>query len=78
LAIELVSRFQYPRIHKEVRWLLLNFPAQAVAEPEALPILHGGSLPDDVSFQLKVCRRASLERLDLLANPYSTFCTGLL
>ncbi|KAG7134671.1 Phosphatidylinositol 4-kinase stt4 like protein [Verticillium longisporum] len=53
IAIELVSRFQIPRLHQEVRWLLLNFPAKAVSEPEALPILLGGTLPNDVSFQLK-------------------------
>lgn len=55
LAIELTTRFPYPRVHKEVRWLILNFPAKAVSEPEALPVLFGGSLPGDVSFQLKVC-----------------------
>ncbi|KAK3330292.1 hypothetical protein B0H66DRAFT_55915 [Apodospora peruviana] len=53
LAIHLASRFQYPRIHKEVRWLLLNFPTKAAAEPEALAVLIDGSLPEDVSFQLK-------------------------
>jgi phosphatidylinositol 4-kinase len=53
LAVHLISRFQYPRIHKEVRWLLLNFPAKAAVEPEALAVLLDGSLPEDVSFQLK-------------------------
>ncbi|KAK0656028.1 hypothetical protein B0T16DRAFT_451649 [Cercophora newfieldiana] len=53
LAVHLTSRFQYPRIHKEVRWLLLNFTAKAVTEPEALAVLVDGSLPADVSFQLK-------------------------
>ncbi|KAK0737694.1 hypothetical protein B0T21DRAFT_286505 [Apiosordaria backusii] len=53
LAVHLASRFPYPRILKEVRWLLLNFPAKAVKEPEALPILIDGSLPEDVTFQLK-------------------------
>lgn len=55
LAIQLSTRFPYPRIQKEVRWLLLNFPAKAVSEPEALAVLLGDSLPEDVSFQLKVC-----------------------
>jgi phosphatidylinositol 4-kinase len=54
LAIELATRFPYPRIQKEVRWLLLNLPGKAISEPEALPVLLGGYLPDDVSFQLKV------------------------
>ena len=54
MAIELTNRFQYPKIQKEVRWLLLNFPDKAVNEPEALAVLLGGALPEDVSFQLKV------------------------
>ncbi|KAF6814556.1 phosphatidylinositol 3-kinase 3 [Colletotrichum sojae] len=53
IAIELVTRFPYPRIQREVRWLLINFPQKAISEPEGLPILLGGSLPHDVSFQLK-------------------------
>ncbi|CAK7204679.1 Phosphatidylinositol 4-kinase stt4 [Sporothrix eucalyptigena] len=53
LAIELATRFQNPRVIKEVRWLLLNFPSKAIDEPEALPLLLDGSLPHDVSFQLK-------------------------
>jgi phosphatidylinositol 4-kinase len=54
LAVHLASRFPYPRVQKEVRWLLLNFPAKAAGEPEAIPVLINGALPDDVSFQLKV------------------------
>ncbi|KAI1259653.1 phosphatidylinositol 3 [Xylariaceae sp. FL1019] len=53
LAIELVSRFSMPSILHEVRWLLLNFPTKALYDPEALPILFGGELPQDVRFQLK-------------------------
>ncbi|KAK3394520.1 hypothetical protein B0H63DRAFT_426462 [Podospora didyma] len=53
LAVHLISRFQYPRIHKEVRWLLLNFTAKAASEPEALAVLIDGMLPEDVGFQLK-------------------------
>ncbi|KAK4245632.1 hypothetical protein C7999DRAFT_42852 [Corynascus novoguineensis] len=53
LAVHLASRFPYPRVQREIRWLLLNFPTKAVAEPEAIPILIDGALPDDVSFQLK-------------------------
>jgi phosphatidylinositol 4-kinase len=54
LAIQLVSRFNMPSVHQEVRWLLLNFPAKAIYDAEALPILFGGELPEDVRFQLKV------------------------
>ncbi|OLN95846.1 Phosphatidylinositol 4-kinase STT4 [Colletotrichum chlorophyti] len=53
IAIELVTRFPYPRVQRDVRWLLINFPQKAVSEPEGLPILLGGTLPSDVSFQLK-------------------------
>ncbi|KXX81698.1 Phosphatidylinositol 4-kinase STT4 [Madurella mycetomatis] len=53
LAVHLASRFPYPSVHKEVRWLLLSFPAKAAMEPEAIPILVDGVLPDDVSSQLK-------------------------
>ncbi|KAL2263846.1 hypothetical protein VTK26DRAFT_4755 [Humicola hyalothermophila] len=53
LAVHLASRFPYPRVHREIRWLLLNFPAKAATEPEAIPVLIDGALPDDVNFQLK-------------------------
>ncbi|CZR50731.1 related to phosphatidylinositol-4-kinase [Phialocephala subalpina] len=53
LAIQLISRFSFPRLLKEIRWLLLNFPDKALSEPEALPVLLGETLPNDVSFQLK-------------------------
>jgi len=54
LAIELVNRFSMASVHQEVRWLLLNFPARAISNADALPILFGGELPSDVRFQLKV------------------------
>ncbi|PKS11831.1 hypothetical protein jhhlp_001125 [Lomentospora prolificans] len=58
LIIELATRFPFPRLHAQIRWLLLNVPARAVDEPEALPLLLGGVLPDDVNFlQLKVTSR---------------------
>ena len=58
LAIELVSRFPGPSVQGAVRWLLLNFPAKVISEAEALPILLGGELPQDVRFQLKVCEHS--------------------
>jgi phosphatidylinositol 4-kinase len=54
IAIQLATRFPSARLHKEVRWLLLNFPDKALSEPEAVQLLLGESLPADVSFQLKV------------------------
>ncbi|PHH63780.1 hypothetical protein CDD81_5437 [Ophiocordyceps australis] len=53
IAIELATRFYMPRLHREVRLLLLGMPDKAVSEPEALPLLFGGQLPDDVNSQLK-------------------------
>ena len=54
LALQLIARFPSARLQKEIRWLLLNFPDKAISEPEAVNVLLGGSLPSDVSFQLKV------------------------
>ncbi|KAF2759256.1 hypothetical protein EJ05DRAFT_339209 [Pseudovirgaria hyperparasitica] len=53
LAVHLASRFQVPGIHQQVRWQILNFPEKVLEEPEALEILLGSSLPNDVIFQLK-------------------------
>lgn len=53
LAIQLVFRFPSQRLRNEVRWLLLNQPDKAIHEPDALQILLGNGLPNDVSSQLK-------------------------
>ncbi|KAK8095944.1 Phosphatidylinositol 3 [Apiospora kogelbergensis] len=53
LAIELVNRYSFASVRNEVRWLLLNFTEKAIHEPEALPILLGGDLPNDIRSQLK-------------------------
>lgn len=56
IAIELATRFHFPRLLRDVRFLLLTMPERAISEPEALPIIFGGHLPDDVTVQqLKVC-----------------------
>lgn len=54
IAIELATRFNSPRLHKDIRHLLLSAPEKAVSNPEALPLMFGGHLPDDVNAQLKV------------------------
>ncbi|KAL8713522.1 MAG: hypothetical protein Q9220_002384 [cf. Caloplaca sp. 1 TL-2023] len=54
LAIQLATRFQSLRLTNEVRRLLLLHPERAIAEPDALQILLGPSLPNDVNSQLKV------------------------
>ncbi|EMD85075.1 hypothetical protein COCC4DRAFT_45488 [Bipolaris maydis ATCC 48331] len=53
IAVHLVKRFQSQRLNNEVRWQILNFPQKALDEPDALEILLGNSLPNDVSFQLR-------------------------
>jgi phosphatidylinositol 4-kinase len=64
LAIALATRFPFPKVYHQIRWLLLNHSAMAVDEPEALPILFGGQLPEDVNFlQLKVCSSISISFL---------------
>ena len=54
LAVQLLKRFHSPRLEKEIRWLLLNFPEKAIEEPDALQLLLGSKLPMDVTFQLQV------------------------
>ncbi|KAK2750110.1 phosphatidylinositol-4- kinase [Myotisia sp. PD_48] len=53
IALHLTARFPSEKIRTDVRWLLINFPEKTLKEPDALEILLGSSLPDDVSFQLK-------------------------
>jgi phosphatidylinositol 4-kinase len=55
--MQLAARFPSAKLQTDIRWLLLNFPFQAVDEPDGLDILFGSSLPSDVSFQLKVCNQ---------------------
>lgn len=54
LAIQFSIRFRSPKIIEDIRLLLLSFPEKATAEPDALKILLGNSLPNDVSAQMKV------------------------
>ena len=53
LAIQMTNRFASAKLASEVRSLLLRYPEQAIGEPDALQILVGSSLPNDISFQLK-------------------------
>lgn len=55
LAIQLAARFPSAKLTGNIRWLLLNFPEKALDEAASLELLFGTSLPQDVSFQLKVC-----------------------
>lgn len=62
LALHLVTRFQSTAMASALRWLLLNFPEKALEEPDALQFLLGSSLPNDVSYQLKVSRKQACRR----------------
>ncbi|KAK0760056.1 hypothetical protein N5P37_007135 [Trichoderma harzianum] len=53
IAIELATRFHYPRLAREIRSLVLAMPEKAISEPEAIPLMLGGHLPEDVTSQLK-------------------------
>lgn len=53
IAVQLVFRFNSQRLANEVRFLVLNFPEKVLDQPDALEVLLGRALPDDVSFQLK-------------------------
>ncbi|KAM0564018.1 hypothetical protein ACHAPJ_000226 [Fusarium lateritium] len=51
IAVELATRFPFPRLQRDIRFLLLTMPEKAIFEPEALHLIFGGLLPDDVSQQ---------------------------
>ncbi|KAI6785997.1 Phosphatidylinositol 4-kinase-like protein [Emericellopsis cladophorae] len=53
IAIELATRYHSPRIHKEIRSLLLANPERAVDLPEAIPLIFNGGLPSDAAPALK-------------------------
>ncbi|KAL8936377.1 MAG: hypothetical protein Q9216_004967 [Gyalolechia sp. 2 TL-2023] len=53
LAVQLATRFQSLRLTTEVRRLLLMYPEKTLADPDALQIVLGPSLPSDVNLQLK-------------------------
>ena len=53
LAVQLGTRFASSKLASEVRSLVLRSPLRAIAEPDALQILIGPSLPADISIQLK-------------------------
>ncbi|KAF4340246.1 phosphatidylinositol 4-kinase [Fusarium beomiforme] len=51
IAIELATRFPFLRLQRDIRFLLLTMPEKAIFEPEALHLIFGGLLPDDVASQ---------------------------
>lgn len=53
LAVQLLTRFPSEQLQRDVRFLLCNFPDKAIKEPNAIDILLGDALPQDLSFQLK-------------------------
>lgn len=75
LAVHLAQRFNSTTLTSELRWLLLNFPEKVLEQPDALEILLGPSLPNDISFQLKVRVHSGFAYAKIV-NKYSTFSTG--
>jgi phosphatidylinositol 4-kinase A len=53
LAIQLLNRYPSENLHRDVRFLLLNFPDKAVGDPYALELMLEDKLSSDVKFQLK-------------------------
>lgn len=53
LAIQLLTLYPSDQLHRDVRFLLTNFPEKALSEPNAIELLLGDNLPSDISFQLK-------------------------
>lgn len=53
IAVELATRFYYPRLHSEIRRFILNSPENVVDEPEAIPLMIGSHMPDDVKSQAR-------------------------
>ncbi|KAL8939206.1 MAG: hypothetical protein Q9211_002847 [Gyalolechia sp. 1 TL-2023] len=53
LAVQLATRYRSLRLTNDVRRLLLTYPEKTLAQPDALQILLGPSLPSDVNLQLK-------------------------
>ncbi|KAL9105900.1 MAG: hypothetical protein Q9227_009011 [Pyrenula ochraceoflavens] len=53
LAVYLATRFPSDAIRQDVQWLIWNFPEKAAGEADALELLLGAKLQDDVSYPLK-------------------------
>ena len=53
LAVQLAARFKSPKLAGEVRSMILRSPMRVIAEPDALHLLIGPSLPGDISNHLK-------------------------
>lgn len=69
IALELAARFPSPRLQRDIRFLLLTMPEKAVSEPEALHLIFGGLLPEDVALQhLKVCFKHCHHFVNAYAN----------
>lgn len=85
IAIQLAARFPSTSLRQAVRVFLLQSPAKAIGEADALEILLGPSLPTDLSFQLKYllywapsirCRPSPIFFLptETIHSSYSTAC----
>lgn len=53
IAVQLVKRFQSPRLEADVRRRILQFPEKVVDQPDAVQIMLGDKLSGGLTFQLK-------------------------
>lgn len=54
IAVQLVKRFQSLRLEQDVRKLILTYPEKVVNQPDAVQIMLGDRISNQLSFQLKV------------------------
>lgn len=53
IAVQLVKRFQSPRLEADVRRLIRTFPEKVVDQPDAVQIMLGDKISGGLGFQLK-------------------------
>lgn len=53
IAVQLLKRFQSPRLEQDVRRLILTFPEKVVDQPDAVQIMMGDKISSNLGFQLK-------------------------
>lgn len=53
IAVQLVKRFQSPRLEADVKNLILRFPEKVVDQPDAVQVMLGDKISSGLSFQLK-------------------------
>lgn len=76
ITLQMTQRFQSDKLNHELRWLILNFPQQAIALPDALNYLLDDTGPPDLTFQLRYLQHWSsvdpMTAVRYLQPPYSS------